>query len=261
MNIKVDNQSDIISDLLITVVPREHLEHHLILPKSVEVKLQRIQKEWTIRGKLGHYGLINSNKILIYGSPGCGKSKSVESLAWNTGLQLIRINMSLISYIDLESSLNKICKVIKDIKGSPYPLILLDDFNFYNDHSNNEKKNDILKLLLDLYSQCNFTHGLLAATTNNISPINSSVKLRFDNVINILPPTKTEIKAILKQSLCGGVPLGIINWDSIAKEMVGLNVIEIKKTAQMVAKQVILNQQELITEEVLKEYIEEHCLD
>ena len=74
-------------ELLVSVVPREGLEHHMVLPPAVEERFARIEREYAARERLGAYGLRNRKRILLYGPPGCGKSLGAQRLAWNTGLR------------------------------------------------------------------------------------------------------------------------------------------------------------------------------
>lgn len=72
----------------IVTTPRERLRHHMILSSVVENRFRRIEKEYVARERLAHHGLRYRQKILLYGTPGCGKTMGAERLAWNTGLKL-----------------------------------------------------------------------------------------------------------------------------------------------------------------------------
>ena len=57
-------------ELLATVMPRDALEHHMVLPADVEERFARIEREYAARERLGAYGLRNRKTILLYGPPG-----------------------------------------------------------------------------------------------------------------------------------------------------------------------------------------------
>ncbi|MGV2340084.1 MAG UNVERIFIED_CONTAM: hypothetical protein LVR18_40860 [Planctomycetaceae bacterium] len=42
---------------LVTLIPREQLEHHMVLPQQIEARFARIEKEYAARERLGAYGL------------------------------------------------------------------------------------------------------------------------------------------------------------------------------------------------------------
>ena len=76
---------------LVTLIPREELEHHMVLPKAIDARFARIEKEYAARERLGAYGLRPRKTVLLYGPPGCGKSLGAKRLAWNVGLPLLKV--------------------------------------------------------------------------------------------------------------------------------------------------------------------------
>src|SRR5262245_14834519 len=56
-------------DSLATLLPRESLEHHMVLPKGVEERFARIEREYAARERLGAYGLRPRKTVLLYGPP------------------------------------------------------------------------------------------------------------------------------------------------------------------------------------------------
>ena len=59
---------------LATSINHHDLRHEMILPDEIENKINRIEKEFSARERLASFGLKPKKKILLYGSPGCGKS-------------------------------------------------------------------------------------------------------------------------------------------------------------------------------------------
>jgi hypothetical protein len=54
---------------LVTVVDREKLGHHMILPEATEKRFQRIEKEYAARDRLAHYGLPYKQKNSVIWLP------------------------------------------------------------------------------------------------------------------------------------------------------------------------------------------------
>ena len=88
---------------LVSYIPREQLKHHMILPNEVEERLLSIEQEYVARERLKKFNLVPKRKILLYGSPGCGKTLSAERIAWNLGLPLLKVRFDslLSSYFEL----------------------------------------------------------------------------------------------------------------------------------------------------------------
>ena len=94
-------------ELLATIIPRDALEHHMVLPAEIEDRFARIEREYAARERLGAYGLRNRKTVLLYGHPGCGKSLGAKRLAWNTGLPLLKVRFdALLSSYFGESAAN-----------------------------------------------------------------------------------------------------------------------------------------------------------
>jgi ATP-dependent protease Clp ATPase subunit len=125
-------------ELLATIIPREELEHHMVLPKTTEERFARIEREYAARERLGAYGLRPRKTILLYGPPGCGKSLGAKRLAWNTGLPLLKVRFdALISSYFGESAVN-LRSVFMSAKERPC-VLLLDECDFIARSRNSSK--------------------------------------------------------------------------------------------------------------------------
>ncbi|MEM6981099.1 MAG: ATP-binding protein, partial [Planctomycetota bacterium] len=45
-------------DPLATIIPRDQLEHHMVLPPEVESRFERIEKEYAARHRLAKHGMV-----------------------------------------------------------------------------------------------------------------------------------------------------------------------------------------------------------
>jgi SpoVK/Ycf46/Vps4 family AAA+-type ATPase len=111
---------------LVTFVPREKLRHHMILPSIVEKRFRRIEREYAARDRLAHYGLRYRQKILLYGSPGCGKTMGAERLAWNTGLPLLKVRFDAMVSSFLGETASNLRLVFDKALENPY-LLFFDE--------------------------------------------------------------------------------------------------------------------------------------
>ena len=111
---------------LVTVIPREKLRHHMVLPNAVEKRFQLIEREYAARDRLAHHGLRYRQKILLSGSPGCGKTLGAERLAWNTGLPLLKVRFDAMVSSFLGETASNLRLVFEQASLDPC-LLFLDE--------------------------------------------------------------------------------------------------------------------------------------
>ncbi len=238
---------------------RDQLRHHMILPDEVEQRFQRIEREYVARDRLAHFGLQYRRKVLLYGSPGCGKTMGAERLAWNTGLPMLKVRFDVLMSSFLGETASNLRAVFETATQAPC-LLFIDEFDAIAKSRNDTQEVGEIKrvvntflLLLDEYTASN---GLLVAATNLDRSLDHAVWRRFDDVIEVPKPTKTEIRAILKQTL-STVEVGSLNWEALTQQMNGFSAAETVKVGQDAAKRTILEREELVIQQHLEEAIRE----
>lgn len=244
---------------LATIFKTESLEHHMILPKATEERFTRIESEYAARERLGVFGLLPRKTILLYGPPGCGKSLGAKRLAWNTGLPLMKVRFdALISSYFGESAAN-LRSIFIAAKERPC-VLLLDECDFIARSRINNKDigeasrivNSLLQLMEDYDAP-----GLLVATTNVESSLDSAIFRRFDDVFLVPPPGPDEIKSLLLMTLAAVKLAEPINWDRIVDRLAGASAATVVKTAQDAAKAAVLMGGKVVTELHLQQAIAE----
>ena len=203
-------------DSLATLLAPETLAHHMVLPPITEERFARIECEYAARDRLGLYGLRPRKSILLYGPPGCGKSLGAKRLAWNTGLPLLKVHFdALISSYFGESAAN-LRAVFTAAKEFPC-VLLLDECDFIARSRVNPRDigeasrivNSLLQLMEDYEAP-----GLLVATTNIESSLDSAIFRRFDDVFLVPLPGAREIEELLRMTLSAVEVDSLINWEN-----------------------------------------------
>lgn len=244
---------------LATLFAPESLEHTMVLPPETEERFTRIESEFAARDRLARYGLRPRRTILLYGPPGCGKSLAAKRLAWNTGLPLMKVRFdALISSYFGESAVN-LRSIFEAAKEHPC-ILLLDECDFIarsrTDSRDIGEALRIVNSLLQLMEEYD-APGLLVATTNVESSLDSALFRRFDDVFPIPLPRLEEIQKLLRLTL-SAVPFSeMVNWERIAGQLVGFSAAMVVKAAQDAAKFAILGEKTGITEAHLQEVISE----
>ncbi|HVX35868.1 MAG TPA: ATP-binding protein [Hyphomicrobium sp.] len=244
-------------ELLATIIPRDALEHHMVLPAEIEERFSRIEREYAARERLGAYGLRNRKTVLLYGPPGCGKSLGAKRLAWNTGLPLLKVRFdALLSSYFGESAAN-LRAVFEAAKERPC-VLLLDECDFIarsrGDAKDIGEASRIVNSLLQLMEEYD-APGLLVATTNVKTSLDSALFRRFDDVFLIPPPGPNEIHKLLSVSLSAVKHADRIDWDKLIKQLNGASATMTVKAAQDAAKAAVLRGEKIVTEPLLEKAI------
>lgn len=244
---------------LVTVIQRENLRHHMVLPENIEKRFRRIEREYAARDRLAHYGLRYRQKILLYGSPGCGKTLGAERLAWNTGLPLIKVRFDAMVSSYLGETASNLRLVFEDAAKYPCLLFLDECDSIAKSRQDNQEVGEIKRVVntfLQILDEYEPSSGLLVAATNLNKSLDTALWRRFDDLIEVPKPGAKELEIILKDTL-SAVEIGAINWLAIVKQMEGFSAAQVVRVAQDAAKRAILEREDLVIQEHLEEAIKE----
>jgi SpoVK/Ycf46/Vps4 family AAA+-type ATPase len=243
----------------IVTIPRNRLRHHMILSDAIETRFRRIEREYAARDRLAHHGLRYRQKILLYGSPGCGKTMGAERLAWNTGLTLIKVRFDAMVSSYLGETATNLREVFEAAAQTPCLLFIDECDALAKSREDTQEVGEIKRVVntfLQLLDEYEVSNGLLVAATNLTKFLDEAVWRRFDDAIEVPKPTETEIEAILRQTL-SSVEVGSIDWKLIIQKMMDFSAAQIVKIAQDAAKKAVMDREELVIQEHLEESIQD----
>lgn len=243
-------------------IEREKLRHEMVLPIVIENKIHHIEKEYVARERLKSYGLKPKQKILLYGAPGCGKSMTAERIAWNIGLPFLKVRFEAIISSYLGESASNLKRLFESIKAIPC-VLLLDEFDFIakarSKGQDVGEMHRIVNILLNLLEDYN-APGILIATTNFEGIIDFALFRRFDEIIEMPKPSKTEIIKLLHQSLSAINKANDIKWNPIAQKLVGFSAALVVKIAEDAAKMSVIEGKKIVQENHLLKSIQENIV-
>jgi SpoVK/Ycf46/Vps4 family AAA+-type ATPase len=242
-------------------VPRENLRHEMILSNDVENKIERIEREFLARERLAHFGLHPRRRILLHGYPGCGKSMSAERIAWNIGLPFLKVKFEAVVSSYLGESANNLSKLFDSLRTFPC-VLLLDEFDFIAKSRDNKhdvgEMHRVVNILLNVLEDFDGP-GLIIATTNLEGTIDKAIFRRFDDIIELPKPGKSEILRILKSSLAS-IKSKNIQWEKIAERLEGFSAALVVKVAIDAAKFSVIQGDGVIKNEYFEQSLSENEL-
>ena len=246
---------------LATHIENDFLRHDMVLAPSVEEKVLRIEKEYIARERLAHHGLRPRQKILLYGSSGCGKSMTAERIAWDLGLPFYKVRFDTIISSYLGESASNLNKLFESIENYPC-VLLLDEFDIIG-QQRDSKSNDIgeihriVNIVLGLLEEYK-GQGILIATTNLEGSLDKALFRRFDEIIELPRPNEDEIIDLLKITFSALKLNKEINLNKCASKMQGLSYALVVKIANDAAKKSIINSSKEISVNDLDKALEEN---
>jgi SpoVK/Ycf46/Vps4 family AAA+-type ATPase len=246
---------------LATHIESDFLRHNMVLAPIVEEKILRIEKEYVARDRLAHHGLRPRQKILLYGSSGCGKSMTAERIAWDLGLPFYKVRFDTIISSYMGESASNLNKLFESLEKYPC-VLLLDEFDIIGQQRDG-KSNDvgeihrIVNIVLGLLEEYK-GQGILIATTNLEGSLDKALFRRFDEIIELPRPNENEIIDLLKITFSALNLNKEIMFKNYAKSMKGLSYALVVKIANDAAKKSIINSHKEISADDLNKALEEN---
>ena len=154
---------------------------------------------------LQSHGLRPSDRILLCGPPGCGKTVTAEAIASELGrpLAVVRTDSVVSSFLG-ETAAN--LRKVFDFAASVPTVTLFDEFDAlgkeredYSEHGELRRVVNAVLQMLDDYRG----RSLILAATNHEGMLDSAIWRRFEEVLFLSPPTSGQLHQLLTLKLRG----------------------------------------------------------
>ncbi|NML23541.1 AAA family ATPase [Pseudoflavitalea sp. G-6-1-2] len=166
----------------------------VILDKENSASIRQLIKEHSYADELAKYGLPVNNKVLLYGSSGCGKTMTAKAIAGALGKNILILNLSNIVCSRIGETSQNIQQVF-DKAAKEKAVLFLDEFDQIGKTRGNgvqdvEEMRRLVNTLIQLIDYFP-SYALLICATNFPEIIDVALMRRFQLRIGYeMPPTE-----------------------------------------------------------------------
>ena len=217
----------------------------LVLNKNTENEIEDFIKCYKSRDKLIAAGIDETNTLLLYGPPGCGKTTVAKYISMKTGLPLITARLDgLISSL-LGSTAKNIRKIF-DFASRQECILFLDEFDVIA--KVRDDKNETGELSRD---------SIIIAATNHHELLDPAIWRRFNRVLAIEKPSTEDIQKLIDGYIKKGNVLFDINLKKqkmLGNSLSGLSHADVKTVINNAIKSCLINgDQKIVMFDILRE--------
>lgn len=177
------------------------LENQLILNPFIRGEVEDFIEGYKQKEKLLAFNLEQTNKLLLYGKPGTGKTTLATYISNELNLPLVTARLDGLVSSLLGNTAKNIRKIFEYAKKTPC-VLFLDEFDVIAKIRDDKNELGELKRVVNslLQNIDDFDNGsVLIAATNHENLLDPAVWRRFDKVIEMPLPNKEEIENLIKE--------------------------------------------------------------
>jgi adenylate kinase family enzyme len=210
------------NDLLQELTPQSFEE--LLLPEGLKAQFNDILLELEYRDELAARNLRARDRILLYGAPGNGKTSSAASLAHALGIPAYGVNLARLQGSHLGETAQNLARLFASMHKDT--LVVFDEIDAIGGKRTEDtqaaakEQNSVVNTLLTMMDREG--SGIIVATTNRQDILDDALRRRFEEVLEVPPPTGAQ-KNALAERLCGTYQVATVhvddceNYDAVTK--------------------------------------------
>ncbi|TCS97020.1 AAA family ATPase [Hazenella coriacea] len=253
MSVPVDSES---RTTLAEVIYPDLNDVDVILSKNNVEKLESFILSYKNADKLNEMGIGVSNTLLLYGPPGCGKTKSAYLIAKELNLPLVVARLDSIISSYLGTTAKNIRTLFEFAQKTPC-VLFLDEFDAIakaRDDGNElgELKRVVNSLLQNVDSMSK--DSLLLAATNHENLLDSAVWRRFDYKLKIDLPDQESILKMIELFIKSGSQFTKRDKNELSIAFLGLSGSEIEEIIIKAIRNSIIFEKGFTKQSIFDEY-------
>ena len=241
-----------LNELIEVFQPRINLSD-LVFDGDISARLAKLiteQKKWEL---LRHHNLSPIRKLLLTGPPGTGKTMTAHAIAGDLGIPVFIIRLDGLLSKFMGESIAKM-RLIFDMMPAQRAVYLFDEFDSIASHRNQGQDIGEIKRVLNSFLiniDKDNSNSVIIAATNMPDSIDVALFRRFDDIIKYPLPGVQELAAAIKNYTKGHVFDSRVNFNHIARKLIGLNYSDIAKACEATIKEKVLSGSSKLQQEFL----------
>lgn len=236
--------------------PVRRMEDLVLSDQNVSA-LQELLQEHHRAETLKRYGLQPSDKLLLCGPPGCGKTSSAEVLASELGLPLAIVRIDTVISSLLGETASNLRQVFDFIASIPM-VVLFDEFDALAKERADEADHGELKRVVNAFLQMLDDYegkSMVVAATNHEQILDSAIWRRFDEVLVFDAPNLEQLRRLLAVKLRGLRREFEVDDLRIAGLFKGMSHADVERVLRRATKDMVLGGKEFLSERHLSSAI------
>lgn len=251
-SVPVDNESrTLLADI---IMPTEN-ETKVVLSESNNEKISAFVKSYQKADLLNSLGIGISNTLLLYGPPGCGKTKCAYLIAQQLGLPLVvaRLDSLISSY--LGTTAKNIRSLFEFAQRTPC-VLFLDEFDaIAKARDDNNELGELKRVVNSLLQNVDNLNrdSLLIAATNHDYLLDSAVWRRFDYRLEIELPDRKAIKEMIPLFLGNSINITEKELNELSYVFQGLSGANIEEIIKKTIRVAVIENNEITIHGIYEE--------
>ncbi len=242
-----------LSGLVAAAFPKTRLSD-MVLETGLDGRLRRVVLEYRQVERLHSHGLAARRKLLLLGSPGCGKSMTAAALAGELQLPLLTVQFhTLITKFmgETAAKLRQIFDAMTQSRG----IYLFDEFDAIGAHRHGGSDVGEIRRVLNsflVFLEQDDSPSIIIAASNLECSLDAALFRRFDDTLRYGLPSTTMARRLIENRLTS-FDTRRLGWKTVAEAIHGMVHADIVKACEDAAKDAVLDERRQIRTGDLKE--------